>query len=81
MAVQDTLKTAQQNLANALVLADLNPQPTYTIAGEKGSRTVDWNTYRDGLVSQINELTTAIRALDQLNNAETPYNITSVQVL
>lgn len=60
--------TAQQNvivardaLAVELAAVCTNPAPTYNLNG----RTVDWNSYRQHLRTEINELNKTIALMDQ----------------
>lgn len=56
MTLLADLTTARDNLASELATESANPRPDYSVAG----RSISWSTYREGLISQIKDLTQQI---------------------
>jgi len=59
---QVTLLSNLENLLNTEIAFEVanGPKPTYTLSSPEGSRTVDWNTWRAGIMSQMTELLDSI---------------------
>jgi hypothetical protein len=52
----ENLATAYDNIARQLAEITLNPKPTYSVSGPKGSRNVGWGEHFNNLTNQLKAL-------------------------